>query len=169
MAWKTFRLSLLAIAVLAAGCSSNGKKTVADNSAPVAVDSTVNNHGTRNATGREIEVEADDFYFSPTFIKGTPGANLTLKLHNEGKASHTFTSTALHVDKEMKPGEKADVSVTVPTSSAVEFHCRFHASQGMRGVLFSKPGQRVSEGSSGGGTGGTTGGGGGSGSGGGGY
>ena len=161
--WRVMRrlTILLVITVLVTtGCKSNEKKaeTVANNSPPVALSSKVNNHGTRNATTREIEVEADDFYFSPTFIKGTPGASLTVKLHNEGKATHTFTSQALGVDQEVKPGERADISLTVPSTSAAEFHCRFHADQGMRRVLFSRAGQSVSGGTSGGG--GTGGGGG---------
>ena len=90
----------------------------------------------------------DDFYFNPTFLKGgTPGSTITVHLKNEGKASHTFTSTALGVDQTLAPAQTADVQVTLPQSGASEFHCKFHQqSNGMQGAFFFKDGDTVAGG-----------------------
>jgi plastocyanin len=103
------------------------------------------NKGTKDLSGSEIEVEADDFYFSPTFIKGgAPGAKVTVKLKNEGKNPHTFTSAALGVDEQVNAGESKDLTITLPQSGATEFHCRFHQqSNGMQGAFFFKDGDSV--------------------------
>jgi plastocyanin len=108
--------------------------------APVKLSGTVNNKGTKDISGAgastKVEVEADDFYFNPTFIKAAAGQTVTVELKNEGSATHTFTSTALNVDKELQPGSSAEVQVTVPKSGDAEFFCRFHKSSGMQGAIF---------------------------------
>jgi plastocyanin len=109
--------------------------------APVTLSGKVNDEGTKDATGAaDLEVEADDFYFKPTFVKATAGQKLTVSLKNEGASTHTFTSTALGVDKELKPGETATVEITVPTADATAFFCRFHQGGGMQGAVFTKEG-----------------------------
>ena len=123
--------------------------------APVQLPGKVTDKGTKDATGKsKLEVEADDFYFEPTFIKATPGQKLTLEIKNEGQASHTFTSTELGVDKELKPDETATLDITVPTADAVLFFCRFHQSSGMQGAVFTKEGASVSDAGSSSGSGG---------------
>ncbi|MCC6179324.1 MAG: cupredoxin domain-containing protein [Chloroflexi bacterium] len=97
---------------------------------------TFNNHGLKDARGTdELELEADDFYFEPTFVRGTPGQKLTLEIENEGAAEHTFTIPGQQIDTVLQPGGKADVAVTVPNSGALRFYCRFHTSLGMNGEL----------------------------------
>jgi plastocyanin len=109
----------------------------------------VNDEGTEDATGStELELEADDFYFEPTFIKATPGSTLTLTVGNEGDASHTFTVDDQQIDTEVEPGASADVQVTVPDDGTVNYYCRFHRGQGMQGAVFTRAGA----GNSGGGT-----------------
>jgi plastocyanin len=103
-----------------------------------------NDKGTKSPTGDEIEVELDDFYFSPTFIQGTPGQSLKLHLKNEGKNPHTFTSSALNVNQTLQPDQNMDVQVTLPQAGASEFHCSFHQGQGMQGAFFFKSGDTVS-------------------------
>ncbi len=44
----------------------------------------VNDHGTGDVQNDEIEVELDDFYFGPTFVRGAPGETVTVYLTNEG-------------------------------------------------------------------------------------
>ena len=106
------------------------------------------NKGTKDVSGSSVDVELDDFYFSPTFLKGgTPGSTITVHLKNEGKASHTFTSAALGVDQTIAPDQTADVQVTLPQSGATEFHCKFHQqSNGMQGAFFFKDGDTVAGG-----------------------
>ena len=43
----------------------------------------------RHGVGRnDMEVELDDFYFGPTYIKATPGQQFTVELFNEGGQPH---------------------------------------------------------------------------------
>jgi plastocyanin len=113
---------------------------------PVSLTGELNDHGTGQVENDEIEVELDDFYFGPTFIQGTPGETVTVDLTNEGDAAHTFTSDALGADEELAPGDSSTVSVTLPEQGAVEFHCRFHENQGMKGAFFFNPGDQVTGG-----------------------
>jgi plastocyanin len=124
-----------------AGSGGSSATTAAGgaSAAPVQLTGTVTDKGTKDATGAtSVTVEADDYYFNPTFIKAKAGQKLTLELKNEGKATHTFTSTVLGVDKELKPGESAKVDVTVPSADSSAFFCRFHQSSGMQGAVYTK-------------------------------
>jgi plastocyanin len=116
---------------------------VAFEEAPVALEGQVNDEGTDEIDGEEMEVELDDFYFGPTFIKAIPGTTVTLELENEGDTTHTFTSDGLGVDQEVSAGEKAEVEVTLPAEGAVAFYCRFHKDRGMQGAFFFKEGDVV--------------------------
>jgi plastocyanin len=150
-------VAALMVTLSLAACGNDDNKTEATNTtagdraasdAPVTLSGKVNNEGTKDATaGGELEVEADDFYFKPTFIKATAGQKLTISLKNEGAATHTFTSTELGVDKELKPGDTATVEITVPSADAVAFFCRFHQGGGMQGAVFTKEGSTVGGGS----------------------
>jgi plastocyanin len=118
--------------------------------APVALSGTVNDHGTKDVTGRdELEVEQDDFYFNPTFIKAKPGSTLKVELTNEGDVQHTFTIDALNIDETVDKGASKDVTVKLPASGAVAFYCRFHKGQGMQGAFFFTSGDSVGSGGGG--------------------
>jgi plastocyanin len=101
---------------------------------------TANNHGEVDVTGRKkIVVTMNDFYFSPTVIKGTASQTITLELKNEGTVVHNFSVQAFNasIDQDVQPGQTKDVKVqfgNVLDSIAV-FQCKFHASQGMRGAI----------------------------------
>lgn len=125
------------VALLTAGCGGGGSgESSKPASAPVSLAGQTTNHGTKTASGT-LEVELDDFYFGPTFIKATPGQRVTLELKNEGKATHTFTTTDLgDVDEQMAPGQSRMVTVTAPQSGNGVFFCRFHRGQGMQGAVF---------------------------------
>jgi plastocyanin len=140
-----------AVVVFVAGCGGGSSTTAAKT--PVKLSGNTTDKGTKDLSGSSIDLEQDDFYFNPTFIKGgTPGATITVHLKNEGKNPHTFTSAALGVDKTLSPGEAADVQVTLPQSGASEFHCTFHQqSNGMQGAFFFKDGDTLA--GAGGGTG----------------
>jgi plastocyanin len=95
-----------------------------------------NDHGSADVAGQDsVELEPDNFYFSPTVLTGEAGQTLTLELHNEGEATHTFTIEDQGVDVEVASGESATAEITFPDSGEVLFICRFHAGQGMRGGL----------------------------------
>lgn len=151
-------VALLALAT-AAGCSSDDgdddagpttrasadatSTSTAASGAPVELSGTVTDRGTETASEGEIDVDAADFSFAPTFIQATPGEPLRIEIDNEGGVAHTFTSDALSVDEEIPADEDATVEVTVPDDGAVAFYCRFHRSQGMQGAIFTAAGQSV--------------------------
>jgi plastocyanin len=116
----------------------------AKSSKPVQVDGKVNVKGTKDISAEKsasLEIEADDYYFEPTFVKVQPGEKVSVSLKNEGDETHTFTSDSLNIDKTVAPGKSAKVTVTVPTDgTAFAFHCNFHQSMGMQGAFYTKPG-----------------------------
>jgi len=125
----------MAAVLVAAACGGDNKSS--SSSAPVSISGKVNNHGTKDVKdGDSIEMETDDYYFGPTFIKGPPGAKITVELANEGKATHTFTIDDQKIDQKLAPDAKANVSVTLPASGVLVYYCQFHQNQGMQGALF---------------------------------
>jgi plastocyanin len=82
-----------------------------------------------------VEIEADNFYFSPTILKGKPGQSVTLELKNEGSVTHNFTLASEHINQDLAVGQSAEVKVTFPQSGTVLFHCAFHQTSGMIGAL----------------------------------
>jgi plastocyanin len=139
-------------AALLAGCGDDGGDGTSQADTPVALEGDVNDEGSADATRQsELELEADDFYFEPTFVKASPGETLTVTVTNEGDATHTFTIDGTDVDVELEPGDTGEAEVPVPEDAAVVFYCRFHRGSGMQGAVYTKKGQTV--GSSGGGSG----------------
>jgi len=136
-------VAVSALAVGLVGIGAAGAKT----SKPVTLDGKVNVKGTKDLSGKSVaalELEADDYYFSPTFVKVKPGEKVTITFKNEGNAPHTFTSDTLGVNKQVSPGKSAKVTITVPsTGEAFQFHCDFHGSMGMQGAFFTKVGAKV--------------------------
>jgi plastocyanin len=136
------------ICLAAVGCAKDKTESPSSGGkAPVALSGTVNDKGTKDVSGKdEFELEQDDFYFSPTFVKAKPGATIKVEVSNEGDAQHTFTIDALHIDVMLAKGESKDVSVTLPSSGAVAFYCRFHRSSGMQGAFYFNEGDTVGSG-----------------------
>jgi plastocyanin len=130
----------------ASGSESGSASGNAGGEPPVSLEGTVNDHGVAEVEGDELELELDDNYFGPTFVRGTPGQQITVELVNEGNATHTFTSDALGVDEEVGVDDEASVTVTLPDEGAVEFRCRFHETQGMKGAFYFNEGDRVGTG-----------------------
>lgn len=97
----------------------------------------INEHGTETFTENEfgVEMELDNFYFEPTYVKSPGDSTATMELHNEGDVQHTFTIDDLDVDEELAPDERKTITVEIGTETRYEFYCRFHAPQGMRGAL----------------------------------
>lgn len=93
-------------------------------------------HGTRDVTGRrEVHLEADDYYFKPTFLRGTPGQTLTLEVENESRTLHNLTVPGLNIDRDLPPKAKLKLAVTFPASGTLAFHCKLHQALGMSGQL----------------------------------
>ncbi len=154
------------VAVLGLGaCSSGGssdktKDQGGGGPAPVRLAGKVHNKGSTdvsaNGAAANTSIEADDFYFNPTFVKAAVGATVTVALKNNGSAQHTFTIDGTSVDQVLDPDQKATVTVKVPASGALQFHCRFHESQGMQGAFYSATGDTVTSSGTGGSTGSPT-------------
>ncbi len=93
-------------------------------------------HGTKDVRKlSKLELEADDYYFGPTFLRGNPGQKLTLMIENEVGTLHNITIPALGVDKDIPPRGKVQLDVTFPASGVLTFSCKFHGPLGMAGML----------------------------------
>lgn len=103
---------------------------------PPELDEAVNDKGTALLEGDGVAIEADDFFFKPTFVQTEAGASFTVEVTNVGKVAHTFTIEDTDVDEAVDPGDKVEVQVDVASDTPVVFICRFHASQGMRGAFY---------------------------------
>jgi plastocyanin len=136
----TGMLLVLTTGLLGFGAAPAGARP----SKPVNVDGTINVKGTKDISSKSaatIDMEADDYYFGPTFVKVKPGEKVTIELENEGTMTHTFTSDSLKVDEQLAPDKKAKITITVPSDgTAFEFHCSIHESMGMQGAFFTKKG-----------------------------
>ena len=147
------RLLVLIVGAVAAAALMGGVAYAAKNP-PVQLEGKVNNKGEKTVKKGKISIEADDYYFKPTFDKAKPGSSVTVSLKNDGKTQHTFTIPSLGIDTVLDPDQKATVNVTVPTDGALGFYCRFHGPNGtqgdlgMQGAFFSKKGQTVATGGS---------------------
>jgi plastocyanin len=141
-----------AVALMLAACggsSSGGNATVAPQSSVSSSASTssegstdtiaglsANDHGTMNVTGMStVNVEADDYYFEPSVLQGTPGQTLTLKIKNVAHQEHNFTMTTQHINKDISDGTTATVKVTMPGNGVLSFYCEYHKTKGMAGGL----------------------------------
>jgi len=93
-------------------------------------------HGTKDVRKlSKIELEADDYYFSPTFLRGTPGQKLRVVVESEASTLHNITISALGIDKDIPPKGKVEFDVTFPASGVLAFSCKFHGALGMNGQL----------------------------------
>jgi YVTN family beta-propeller protein len=96
----------------------------------------VSDHGTKEVTGLvEIPLEADDYYFAPTFLRGEPGQPLTLAVENESGTLHNLSISELQIDQDIAPQARMNVKITFPASGTVRFFCKLHAAMGMSGEL----------------------------------
>jgi hypothetical protein len=43
-------------------------------------------------------LEADNYYFEPTFLRGTPGQKLKVEIENESGTLHNFSIPEQHLD-----------------------------------------------------------------------
>ncbi len=57
------------------------------------------------------------------------------------------------MDVTVQPGATGEASVTLPSSGAVRFYCRFHQGQGMQGAFYFNAGDTVAPGAPGSGDG----------------
>ena len=91
------RVLVLTVGAIAAVALMGGVAFAAKNP-PVQLQGKVNNKGEKTVKKGKISIEADDYYFKPTFDKAKPGSTVAVSLKNEGKTQHTFTIPSLGID-----------------------------------------------------------------------
>ncbi|MBV9099044.1 MAG: cupredoxin domain-containing protein [Frankiaceae bacterium] len=132
-------LAALALVIAACGSGSSGGPSSVGSGAsnsPTIAGLHANNHGTADVTGKSsVNIEADNYYFEPSVLKGTPGQQLTLHVVNATGTGHNLTVEPQHVNKDLDAHGKADLSVTLPASGVLAFWCEYHKSLGMVGGL----------------------------------
>jgi plastocyanin len=143
-----FRRTLGAVASVAltlglAGAVAVAAPAGAKGKAPVQLDGKVNNKGTGTVKNGKVDIEADNFYFQKTFLKGSAG-DVTVEIENEGSVPHSFTIDDQDMDEVIQPGKKAKVTVTLSAGEPVNFYCKFHVSSGMQGALYTGAGGTAS-------------------------
>jgi plastocyanin len=117
-------------AIMLAACGGSGGKKVQVGGL------SANDHGAKDVTGMtSLDVEADNFYFEPTVLKGTPGQHLTLTIKNSTGTEHNFTLSSQNVSKDLDANKAETVSLTFPSSGTVSFFCVYHKNKGMAGGL----------------------------------
>jgi plastocyanin len=136
---------LAALALSLAACGDSDNSTVAPQSSTGSDEGSkatvagleANDHGTKDVTGMdELEVEVDDYYFSPTVLKGDPGQQITLEITNETNSTeHNFTLADQALTRNIEQSGTVRVKVTFPESGTLSFFCKFHKSIGMAGGL----------------------------------
>jgi plastocyanin len=130
--------SLAVVLVLALVTTACGKKSGNDGGGGTTTiaGQKANDHGTKDVSGEaSLELEQDNYYFSPTILKGSAGEKLTVELSNEGSALHNFSITDQGISQDVPSGTKAEVTVTFPQSGTLVFFCKYHQTLGMVGAL----------------------------------
>lgn len=128
------------VVLTAAACgsgSSGGNGSVKTQSGGTKIAGlTANNHGQKDVTGQSaVTIEADNYYFSPSVLKGSAGQKVTLTIDNSSGTQHNFSVDARNINKDVSSHSKVTATVTFPSSGVLSFYCSYHKSQGMVGGL----------------------------------
>ena len=126
---------LLALGLVSAGCSKKKATTESTGGTITIGGEKANNHGEKTVSGTSLDVELDNFYFNPTTIKGVAGSKVTLNLMNEAGTKHNFTLADQNINQDLDPHQDVSVTVTIPSSGSLQFHCEYHEGSGMIGQL----------------------------------
>lgn len=127
---------VLALGLVATGCSSSG-----GGAGTITLDGQkASDHGSQVVSGAssaalELNNDKNDYFFSPTILKGTAGEKITLDLSNVSTALHNFSIPDQNIDQDVQPSGKAQVTVTFPSSGTLVFFCKYHQTRGMVGAL----------------------------------
>jgi plastocyanin len=92
-------------------------------------------HGELVVDTSHATVRMQDRYFEPNVLTGPGDVPLSLTLRNEGRLLHNFSLPLQGISHDVPPSSIVAISVRVPSSGEVVFHCRFHREEGMLGAL----------------------------------
>jgi len=109
---------------------------------PASSDSmTTSPTATSMAESQTIQVEGNEFAFTPSTINATVNKPVTIVFKNTGKYPHNFTITDLSVmTKTIHTGETDTLTFTPTKSGSFEYLCSVpgHADRGMKGTIVVK-------------------------------
>ncbi len=129
-------IALMGVATLALSACGGKKSAAAETRTLQLGTTTVNAHGTKDVSKvATIDLEADSFYFDPTFLSGKPGQKLTIKVENDSTTLHNFSVKSLGIDSDVQPKGDSEIEVTFPDTGVLLFYCKYHTGQGMNGEL----------------------------------
>ncbi|MDQ1697571.1 MAG: Cupredoxin-like domain [Frankiaceae bacterium] len=124
------------IGVLATACGGSSSGGGGGSGSNKIAGIAANIHGTKDVSaGGTVELEADNYYFSPSVLKGKPGEKVTIHVANDSSTEHNFTIDAQNINKDLSSGGDVTVTATFPQSGVLSFFCEYHKSQGMAGGL----------------------------------
>lgn len=128
---------VLALAACGSSGSSGGPSSVGSGSDGNTIAGLhANNHGTADVTGKtSVDIQANNYNFTPSVLKGAPGQQITLHVVNATGTEHNVSIDAQKVNDDIDGHENADVKVTMPASGVLAFWCEYHKSLGMVGGL----------------------------------
>src|SRR3712207_7646399 len=55
-----------------------------------------------------LELDADDYAFSPTFVRGAPGQALSIGIENVSETQHNFSLPSQRIDQDITPGRSEE-------------------------------------------------------------
>src|SRR4051794_3062386 len=97
-------LAALALALTACGGGSSGgpSSVGSGNGGNTIAGLHANNHGTADVTGKtSVDIQANNYNFSPSVLKGSPGQQITLHVVNATGTKHNVTIDAQKVNKDI--------------------------------------------------------------------
>jgi plastocyanin len=77
--------------------------------------------------GGGSSITIKDFAFQPNSLSGSAGQTLTIAISNGDSVEHSFTLDDGSVSKDIEAGGSESVSVTLPDSGTVGWHCKYHS------------------------------------------
>jgi plastocyanin len=111
---------ILTLALLGAACSSNG-------SSGGGGTTPSSSGGGGGGGGGGTTVTMQGFAFHPDALT-LPAGKVTLTVTNDDSTLHSFTLDDGSVSKDVQPGATEQVTITVPSSGTLAWHCRIHPS-----------------------------------------
>lgn len=82
-----------------------------------------------------LAVQANDYSFTPSILRGRPGQKVRLEIENESGTLHNISIPGQKLDKDIPPKGRVVAEVTFPQTGVVRFFCKFHSALGMNGEL----------------------------------
>ncbi len=106
------------LALLTSACSKSSNTTQPTSSGGAG-------GGGGGGSGSSITIKG--FAFQPNSLSGSAGQTLTIAISNGDPVEHSFTLDDGSLSKDIEAGGSESVSVTLPDSGTVGWHCKYHS------------------------------------------